>query len=151
MLNFPRSPSYRCRGIRASSRPVHGPHEAQHRRLRVAASENIWQQIQHRRHSISARNILSSKLKPNIRKREERNSSKKHKSLETAIKTKQIKLIIFDWVFSAGIEHKMMKQEEKSIYLFIMMCYLKTRERKIFRNTFTYTKALITKTKQKKY
>lgn len=52
---FSRSPfSYWCRSIRASSRPMHGPHEAKHWRLRVPVSENIRQQNEHRRHPISA-------------------------------------------------------------------------------------------------
>lgn len=51
--------SYWCRGIRASSRSVHGSNEAKHWGLRVAVSENIWQQSKHGRYPISARTARS--------------------------------------------------------------------------------------------
>lgn len=77
--------SYWCRGIRASSRSMHGPHEAKHWWLRVAVSENIWQQIQHRRHPISARNTQFILQHETITTSGERTQQKKHnKSLENS-------------------------------------------------------------------
>lgn len=79
--------SYRCRGFRATPWPLYGPHEAKHWRLRVAASENIWQQIQHCRHPISAQHhshILSPEAVTENKYRKEEQTAAKHKSLHNS-------------------------------------------------------------------